>query len=197
VIDRSSQLHIAGVPGVSVYPDDRIPGGFYSFPDCPRLAQDDQQQPQMKLTLYGEQASSKFQVAGGLVVITTSLGLCERERILLAAALQAKLGRENPGAALSWLQMIWVKGRCDLWLAKDIQLSAQPSLYDNNSCVFQASCNKAVARNLEQAWCNSLADIYVRYNMTAQASTVDFIFEGILNTVSYDVPSLITRVKLP
>jgi hypothetical protein len=190
-------MHIAGMPGVSVFPDDRIPGGFYSLPDCPRLALDDQQRPQMRLILYSKQERSKFQVTGGLVAITTSLGLYESERRRLTVAMQAKVHRENPGVVLSWLQMIWMKGQCDLWLTKEIQLKAEPSLFGDNSCVFQASFNEAAARNLEQAWCDGLFDNYVRYKLTAQTSPVEFIIEGILNTVFYDLPSLITRVTLP
>jgi hypothetical protein len=196
VIDRNGRLHVPGIPSVLVYPDDQIAGRLYSFPDCPRIALDDKQRPQMRLVLYGKQEDLQFQITGGLVTVTTSLGLYESERMRLSAALQARLKRENPGAVLTWAQMIWTKGQCHFSLTKDIHLTSNPSLFGDNSCVFHISLNEATARNLEQAWRNGLPGAYVRYELTAQTPPVQFLFEGKLNTASYDLSSLISHVTL-
>lgn len=196
MIDRNSRLHVPDMRGVRVYLDDRIAGKFYSFPDCPRIALDDKQRPQMRLIVYGKQDAVQFHITGGLVAITTSLGLYESERTLLTAALQAKLNKESPRARLTWADMVWTGGECLVTLTKDIQLTSSPSLFGDNPCVFQASLDEVAARDLEQAWREGLPDNSVRYELTAQTPPLHFLFEGKLRTDSYDLPSLVTRVPL-
>jgi hypothetical protein len=197
VIERSGRFQVEGVPGVSVFPDNRIPGGFYALPESPRLATDGQNHPQMKLILYGKRMHLRFQVTGGILACTTSLGLYEAERALLASAVQAKLAREHPGTGLTWLQTTWLKGRCDLRLTKDLQLTGEPSLFGDNWCVFQSSLDEGAARQLEQAWADGLPDSHIQYKLTAQAPPSDFIFEGKLVTNVQELPPLIVRVDLP
>lgn len=196
MIDRNSRLHVPDMRGMLVYPDDRIPGKFYAFPDCPRIGLDDKQRPQMRLTLYGKPEALGFRIDGGLVTITTSLGLYEGERTQLTASIRAMLKRENPNVVLTWAQMIWADGRCNVSLIPNVCLTSTPSLFGDNLCVFQTPLHETTARDLEQAWREGLPDNSVRYELKTQTPPMHFLFEGKLSTDSYDLPSLITQVKL-
>lgn len=184
------------MPGMRVYSDDQIPGKFYAFPDCPRIALDDKQRPQMRLILYGKPEAVGFRIDGGLVSITTSLGLYESEKERLTASMEAMLKRENVNLVLTWAQMVWADGRCNFSLTHNIRATSNPSLFGENLCVFQISLNETTARDLDHAWREGLPDNSIRYELTTQTHPMQFLFEGKLSTESYDLPSLITRVKL-
>jgi hypothetical protein len=193
MIQPNAKFNVAGVTGVSVFPDDSVPGGFYALPESPRLALDGSGHPQLRLILHGKQGATEFELSGGLFTCTTSLGLRKEETARLADRLQTRVGR---GARVTMLQLTWTAGSCELRLTAGIRVTGQPSLFGDNTCVFQHSLSAASAIELEKEWSDGLPDAVVVYELTSQLPVATFRAEGPLQASREDIRRLISRVDL-
>ena len=187
MIDLARPFRVESVPGVLLYADTKIPSGWYSLPDRPRVAEDDKGRPAFKLLLYGRE-DRVFEVTGGLVTCTLSLRLTVQEKALLSAAC-------GPGAQVE-LQMLWSKGQCELKLNDSIQLTGEPSLYGDNDCVMRMSLDQEAARHLEKEFLEGPILSWARYNLWGQPPAGDLCIEGKLDTGKHDLGQLISRIRL-
>lgn len=193
MVQQNARFQVEGVSGVSIFPDDGTPGGFYALPESPRLALDDSGSPQIRLMLHGKQGATTFELSGGLFTCTTSVGLTKDETARLTRALQARVGKN---ARVTLLQLTWTGGHCELKLAGSIRMTGQPSLFADNACVFQHSLSAAAAQELEKEWSDGLPDMFAVYELTSRLPVATFHLEGPLHPSPEDMRRLVSRVDL-
>lgn len=99
MLDPASPIALPNFADVLLYADDVQADAFYAIPARPRIALDDDGRPDVQLTLYGHKEGTDLHVTGGLLTMTTALGLTADERIAVRAALTALLAAKAADAA--------------------------------------------------------------------------------------------------
>lgn len=99
MLDPTSPITLPDLDDVLVYADDSRADAFYAMPARPGVAISDDGTADMQLILYGRKEGSEFHVTGGMLTLTTSLGLTPNERASAIASLTAQLAAKAAAAA--------------------------------------------------------------------------------------------------
>ncbi len=167
MLDPSGRFTVPGLPGVSIYPDDRLPGGFYALPAAPRLAVDEAGAPQISLVLYGKKKDGEFQATGGLLALTTTLELSAAEEKALGGG-----GRlaERLGGAPQRLSPEWLEAEVEVSLIPELTLRGKPSMSGANQCAFNVNLGAEQAKALQKAWSGGLEKASLSYRLQVRAA---------------------------
>jgi hypothetical protein len=189
VLDPTQRFTVADVPGVWIFPDDGDAAGFYALPAAPRIALDEAGRPQLGLVLYGKTSRGSFVANGGILTLTTSLGLTEDEGRTLIPILSRRLasaaagdaaatgGAEAPEptgdtsavAALPAAHLLAadaVAAEVEVRLAEGVALTGAASLGADFRCSFNLKLDAAQARSLQSAWDAGLSEAQLSYRLS-------------------------------
>jgi len=171
MLNASGRFTIDELPGLLLYPDDRHERGVYAIRAMPRVATDEHGLPQISLALYGRREGPELRVRGGVLTLTTTLQLIEKEDRALRAALAHRLvtraspsgGPAAPAAEL--LSPDWLQGDVQVRLTRELALPGKPSLIGVNNATFSRKLDAAEAQGLKKAWDDGLGDGWIRYRL--------------------------------
>jgi hypothetical protein len=160
MLDPTRRFTLPGMPGVLLFPDDRLETGFYAIPETPRVAVDDGGTPQISLMLYGRKKGTELEVTGGLFALTTTLELTPAEEEALRRAMPGKQ-RLSPE---------WLEAEVKVRLLPGLELAGKPSMTGANVCSFQRKLAAGEAKNLQKAWKDGLRDAAASYRLAVRAA---------------------------
>jgi hypothetical protein len=189
VLDPTQRFTVTDVPGVWIFPDDGDAAGFYALPAAPRIALDEAGRPQLGLVLYGKTSDGSFVANGGILTLTTSLGLTEDEGRTLIPILSRRLAGPAPEdarptgdaavpgdtsavAALPAAHLLAADvaaAEVEVRLVDDVVLTGAASLAADFRCSFSSKLGAAQARSLQSAWDAGLSGAHLSYELTLRA----------------------------
>ena len=176
MLDPTGRFTLPELPGVLVFPDDRLETGFYAIPEVPRVAVDDGGTPQISLMLYGRKKGTKLEVTGGLLALTTTLQLTPAEEETLRRAMPRKLAELHPPApdapppVPQRLSPEWLESEGKVQLIPGLELQGKPSMTGTNVCSFQSKLTADQAKDLQKAWKDGLRDAKTSYRLAVRAA---------------------------
>lgn len=160
MLNPAGRFALPELPGVLLFPDDRLETGFYAIPEVPRIAVDDGGAPQISLMLYGRKKGTELEVTGGLLALTTTLQL--------TAAEEETLRRAMPGKQR--LSPEWLEAEVKVRLLSGLELEGKPSMSGANACSFQLKLTADQAKDLQKAWKGGLRDAAASYRLAIRAA---------------------------
>ena len=178
MLDLDARIVVATAPDAAVYGDDRDPSRFYAFASRPRVATDAAGRPLLSVLVYRRGKDNPPE--GGQVSLTTTLALSAEER---AAILQSLPPDRGPGplgapvperrsevavAPLTSPTIVapeWLSGEVTVRLAEGLELTGQPSLAGDNTCVLLAALDAAGAAVVARAVGEGLVDATATYSV--------------------------------
>lgn len=173
MLDPEGRFTLPALPGVLIFPDDRMPGGFYAIPEAPRIAVDGGGTPQINLMLYGRKGTGGvFEPTGGIVSLTTTLELTPAEDETLRRAMARRLAEQDPPVpgAPQKLSPEWLDAEVTVHLISGFDLQGKPSMTGANVCTFQHKLTADQAKALQKAWKDGLKDASASYRATVRAA---------------------------
>lgn len=176
MLDPTGRFTLPELPGVLVFPDDRLETGFYAIPEVPRVAVDDGGAPQISLMLYGRKKGAELEITGGLLALTTTLQLTPAEEETLRRAMPRKLAELHPPApdapppVPQRLSPEWLEAEVMVRLIPGLELQGKPSMTGTNVCSFQLKLAAGQAKELEKAWKGGLRDAAASYRLAVRAA---------------------------
>lgn len=163
------------LPGVVLYPDDSSQASFYAIPASPRIATRDDGKPEISLMIRTKKINNQTEVTGGLLTLSTSVGLSRAEEKSVLDLLARKLAREQPPGSTEpppaprILACNWMSGIVDLTVAGKTSVCGQPSMMGDNRCAFSMNLGADQAKTLYKSWQQRKVGLSVRYQLKVQA----------------------------
>jgi hypothetical protein len=173
MLDPEGRFNLPGLPGVLIFPDDRMPAGFYAIPETPRIAIDSGGAPQINLMLYGRKGTGgAFEATGGLLSLTTTLELTPAEEETLRGAMARHLAQQDPPveAPPQKLSPEWLDAEVTVHLISGFDLKGKPSMTGANLCSFQQKLTAEQAKAFQRAWKDGLKEASASYRASVRAA---------------------------
>lgn len=173
MLDPEGRFTLPGLPGVQIFPDDRMAAGFYAIPEAPRIACDGGGTPQIGLMLYGRKGTGgAFEATGGLLSLTTTLELTPAEEETLRSALARRLAAQDPPVpgVPQRLSPEWLDTEVTVHLIPGFDLQGKPSMTGGNLCTFQHKLTADQAKALQKAWRDGLQEASATYRASVRAA---------------------------
>jgi hypothetical protein len=176
MLDPEGRFTLPELPGILIFPDDRLEQGFYAIPETPRVAVDGGGVPQISLMLYGRKKGTDFETTGGLLALTTTLQLTPAEEETLRRAMARHLAERQPPApnapapAPQKLSPDWLDAEVLVRLLSGVELQGKPSMSGANVCSFQLKLTADQAKALQKAWKGGLDGASISYKLSARAA---------------------------
>ncbi|HYG61366.1 MAG TPA: hypothetical protein VEL74_02190 [Thermoanaerobaculia bacterium] len=173
MLDPQARFTLPGLPGVLIFPDDHLAGGFYALPEVPRVALDGGGAPQISLMLYGRKgAGGAFEATGGILSLTTTLELTPEEDEAIRSEMARRLAAQDPPVPgrPQKLSPEWIDTEVTVHLIPGFDLKGKPSMTGGNLCSFQHKLTADQAKELQKAWNDGLKDASATYRATVRAA---------------------------
>jgi hypothetical protein len=153
---------------VRAFPDDVRSSAFYLVPVAPSIARDEQGRPEVSFMVYGRRQNEAFRSQGGVLTLTTKLGVSEAEQQEARLSIQRRLAGGRDATELPRIEINaveWLDGSVAVSLVDSVQLTGRPSLTGPNHCAFNLRLTEQAATALARAWHDGLPGARIRYDM--------------------------------
>jgi hypothetical protein len=158
MLDATSPIPLAGIPGVQVYADLDDPRRVHVVPLRPSLAPGQDGRPEVSLLVYKRRGS----LAGGQLYATVELALRPEQERALHAAL------DQPDAPVTLVPPEWLAGQVTITIAGR-DAGGRSSLIGANRCALAVALDGTAAAALVRHWPGAAAEATVRYDVELQA----------------------------
>ncbi len=200
MFDPSESFSLPEAPGIILFPDIKDPLRFYAIPETPRIALDEQGQPQISFMVYQKKLNSHLVTTGGQITLTLSLALTTREQIAVRTALLLKqIAPRPPGEPAPSLPEIhvmtpeWLEGEAQAHLTPTLKTTGQPSLVGGNECTISLNLTPEQAQELMKAWHEGLPDARLTYRVTVSAAKRELLETVETRMKSAETPGTASR----